>query len=261
MQQVRSPDDMDAFAGDSMLSPNDTYRSTKALPTPITPTSPYSPHDLRATGTHASVGARSLRLEKSLSSGTSGKDEDGNMNSRHKVARLFETIGTKIGTPAPSAFDDAHFRKGLASNFPLVPGEKERNENWREQQAVWDPDSVLEDNGTPLKRTRSRAGSFRSDRSGNPMDDDTSVPNTPVVEEAAGPSTSTASARRSTLQIPTKKERLHVIGPPRRSTVSTSSTGAVPPLSPTIQISEHEDTEKEATPGVQTPAIDSPHTT
>ena len=258
MQQVRSPDDMDVFEEGSMLSPNETHRSTKAFPPPTTPISSYSPTNLKPTDTNASVAARSLRLEKSGSSGANGKDDDGNTNSRHKVARLFETIGTKIGTPAPSAFDDAQFRKGLASNYPLVPGEKERSENWREQQLAWNSEGLMEDSGTPLRRTKSRSGSFRSERSGNAVDDNTSGPNTPVVEEAAGPSTSTASARRATLQVP-KKERPHLLGTPRRSTVSTSA--APPPPSPTIQISEHEDAEKEATPEVQTPVTDSPRVT
>ncbi|KAJ4424425.1 hypothetical protein N0V82_000947 [Gnomoniopsis sp. IMI 355080] len=83
--------------------------------------------------------------------------------SRRMVARAFEVVGDKLGTPAPDTFDDSEFLTGLAANFPTVPAEEQRNPELPQIMASYNPPRDSDGNATPnlaIRRQRSRGESF-----------------------------------------------------------------------------------------------------
>lgn len=163
--------------------------------------------------------------------------------SRRKVAGAFEWIGHKLGTPAPDAFDDSAFLTGPAADFPTVPGEEERNPELHKIRASYNPRRDSEGNASPLRRQRSRTGSFTgSVMSGlgiaGPSDAELHRTDTVATNPPVEPLANRPKIRRDTLEVP--KPAYHSPGPRKDlSSVSTPDSLVVDgtahyPSSPTI---------------------------
>lgn len=181
------------------------------------------------------------RLHRAGTEGTASATADA--GSRRKVAGALEWIGHKLGTPAPDAFDDSAFLTGPAADFPTVPGEEERNPELHKIRASYNPRRDSEGNATPLRRQRSRTGSFSGSvvsALGITALSEAELPNT---DTAAGPVESLADRprmRRHTLEVP--KPAYHSPVPRRAlSSASTPDSLAVDettqhPSSPSIRV-------------------------
>lgn len=170
------------------------------------------------------------------------------VGSRRKVARAFELIGEKLGTPAPDAFDDSAFLTGPAADFPTVPAEEQRNPELTQILASYNPPRDSDGNATPnlaLRRQRSRAGSFAGSMVSGLGIERLSEPELYRTDTVAGPSSPSSEAvrvRRDTLEVPTPAFLQSPV--PRKDSALGSASGApVPdateqnPASPTIRIS------------------------
>ena len=159
-------------------------------------------------------------------------------NSRHVVASTFERIGDILGTPAPEAFDDSRFQRGPAADFPEVPGELERN---AELNRIKEQYSKMRD-AAPLRKQRSRTGSFISERSETGLGIEVSSEgNSQTADTVAGPSNPSnerSKERRSTLEVPKPAHRSR--SAQRRFTTPESASRAPSPNSPTIRVSDSE---------------------
>lgn len=59
------------------------------------------------------------------------------LSSRQWVARKLEAFGDSLGANMDYWFDSPEMRSGRAGDYPVVPGETNRNENLAEKQAAW----------------------------------------------------------------------------------------------------------------------------
>ena len=207
-EEQTSPDERDSEEDGMELSQQDTYQT------------------YQSTANH--------RPSKQLTH-TSTRDSKGvSKNSRHKVASTFEWVGEKLGTPAPDAFDDSEFQSGLAADFPEVPGENERNPELHKTKASY---NLLHD--TPLRKQRSRPGSFVSDISERGLViEGLSEADFDTGETVAGPSNSSdrkTKDRSSTLEVPKRAYRSPT---QRRFTTPEPAPPPLPLSSPTITVSE-----------------------
>lgn len=170
----------------------------------------------------------------------STSSSSGDVGSRRRVARAFELIGDKLGTPAPDAFDDSGFTTGRAADFPTVPAEELRNAELSSIMASYNPPRDSDGNvTTPLRSTpRSRAESV----SGSPVD----------TAAAAGPSGSgsrlsmegpaATRVRRDTLEVPTPAYLQSAVVPRRSSSSRESSSFGSASGSPGLEERDREPT-------------------
>lgn len=180
--------------------------------------------------------------------------------SRRRVARAFEIIGDKLGTPAPDTFDDSEFLTGRAADFPTVPAEEQRNPELPQIMASYNPPRDSEGHATPnlaLRRQRSRggesyAGSVVSglgiQRPASEEDREVAAGELSRNDPAAAGSKTRSSAdegarpRRDTLEVPAPTYLASPI-PRRESSFSLASGSPGPddrdqdPSSPAIRIS------------------------
>ena len=159
-------------------------------------------------------------------------------NSRHVVASTFERIGDILGTPAPEAFDDSKFQRGPAADFPEVPGELERN---AELNRIKEQYNKMRD-AAPLRKQRSRTGSFISERSETGLGIEVSSEgNSQTEDTVTGPSNppkERSKERSATLEVPKPAYRSR--SKQRRFTTPESASRAQSPNSPTIKVSDTE---------------------
>jgi hypothetical protein len=137
------------------------------------PTQPQSPHRRslqspplgRPQSAHSSpsLSDQSLHVQPIRTQETFKSLDFGN---RKKVAEAFVKFSGAIGHAAKERLDDQGFQLGSAMNWPEIPGEQQRNKDLTEIRKVWDPARDASGNVTPLPRSRSRAESFNSVRSG-----------------------------------------------------------------------------------------------
>lgn len=171
--------------------------------------------------------------------------------SRRRVARAFEVIGDKLGTPAPDTFDDSEFLTGPAANFPTVPAEEQRNPELPQIMASYNPPRDSDGNATPnlaIRRQRSRGESFTgsvvsglgierlAEAAAESHQTETVVGHHgPLAEDHTRP-------RRDTLEVPVPTYP-HSPIPPEESSSGMASGSPGPndrdsdPSSPTIRIS------------------------
>ncbi|KAJ4393627.1 hypothetical protein N0V93_002840 [Gnomoniopsis smithogilvyi] len=170
--------------------------------------------------------------------------------SRRKVARAFELIGDKLGTPAPDTFDDSEFLTGRAADFPTVPAEEQRNAELPQIMASYNPPRDSEGHATPnlaLRKQRSRGESFTGstvsglgiERLGETA---TEVHRTDTEAGHSRLSGEEKRPRRDTLEVPTPTYLQSPI-PPKEPSFGLASGSPGPddrdqdPSSPTIRIS------------------------
>lgn len=192
--------------------------------------------------------------------GTANTEATVQGESRRRVARAFEIIGDKLGTPAPDTFDDSEFLTGRAADFPTVPAEEQRNPELPQIMASYNPPRDSEGHATPnlaLRRQRSRGGESYAGSIVSGLgiqrpesDEDREVAaaelngNDPA---AAGPNTRSsadegARPRRDTLEVPAPTYLASPI-PRKESSFSLASGSPGPddrdqdPSSPAIRIS------------------------
>lgn len=175
--------------------------------------------------------------------------------SRRRVARAFEIIGDKLGTPAPDTFDDSEFLTGRAADFPTVPAEEQRNPELPQIMASYNPPRDSDGNATPnlaLRRQRSRGESFTGSMvSGlgierpaaeTAVDEKSHRTDTDTAAEHNRPSAEGTRPRRDTLEVPAITYPQSPI-PPKQSSfgLASGAPGAddrdQDPSSPTIRIS------------------------
>lgn len=169
---------------------------------------------------------------------------------RRKVARALEKIGQKLGTPAPGTFDDSAFKMGDAADFPTVPGEEVRNPELEKIKATYNPPRDSDGNATPLRRQRSRAGSFAgSVVSGLGIEDWSEADDMHRIASASAAagarpgkqSLDRPRGRRATLEVP--KQVYHSPVQRKNSSFDSSPSPDVleneetNPISPTIKVS------------------------
>lgn len=77
---------------------------------------------------------------------------------RHRVARILTVISDQLGAAAHT--DNTEFKRGKALDFPEIPGEANRNKALSRIRETYNQARDDDGNVTPLRRTRSRAGSF-----------------------------------------------------------------------------------------------------
>lgn len=237
MEQRRNPIDLDIQQDCTLLSQQNTSRTTPSVLSPI------SDRNLHQSDTNTTSRGIPRKSHDSGRANMTKNPPAPEIGSRHRVARIFEKIGDKIGTPAPGAFDDKMFQRGFASDFPEVPGEAERNPNLQKIKDGYDPVRDAKGFATPLRKQRSQSGSFISVSSANPgSDGGVSEPPSPVAEAASSsriPIVMTHT-RRATLQVPNASFLQNL--KPRSLTLSSSDAIPPGPASPTIRVSEpHEE--------------------
>ncbi|KAI0477261.1 hypothetical protein GGR56DRAFT_398945 [Xylariaceae sp. FL0804] len=137
---------------------------------------------------------------------------------RHKFAKMLTSIGDYVGTAAADRFDDSEFRRGRAVDWPLIPGEEERNPELRRIQQLYNPRRDIEGNATPRP---SRPASFI----GTPPEE---APTTPPRDGSPGSPTS----NRSPISLPP-----HVVT--RSITLPGRQTPSQPQTSPPIPMLEY----------------------
>jgi hypothetical protein len=144
---------------------------------------------------------------------------------RRKVAQTLQTVGNAfLGTAPHDWYDDSEFKQGTASDFPEIPGEKQRNSALTQIKKQYNPRRDTEGNATPMLRAqRSRAESFNgSVFSGLDIDDRGSF-------DIPDPSSSSGAGR-----VPQRQNTLEVPGAthlnPARNDLGPSSSR--PPESP-----------------------------
>ena len=164
-------------------------------------------------------------------------------NSRHKVASTFEWIGDKLGTPAPDAFDDSVFQSGPAADYPETPGEPDRNPELHNTKTSYNLLRDADGNATPLRRQRSRTGSFVSAKSETGLGiegliEGLSEADAHASDTVAGRSNSTkerSKERSATLNVP--KPTYRGSSPRRFTSPGSASTNQIS-SSPSIIVSE-----------------------
>lgn len=227
-EEQTSPDEHDSDQERMELSQQDTYQTYQSTAT----------HHPTKQLTHTSTSNSKATFGEShhLNRLTTAEIE---RNSRHKVAKTFEWIGDKLGTPAPDAFDDSVFQSGPAADFPEVPGENERNPELHRTKASYNQLRDVEGNTTPLRRQRSQTGSFVSAISEKGLGiEGLSEANLHTADTVIGPSVSSnkrPNERRSTLEVP---KPAYQSPAQRRFTSPESASTSQSPRSPTIRVSE-----------------------
>lgn len=199
---------------------------------------------------------------------TNDSDADADVRSdaggRRKMARMIKNMGRYMGTPAPDLFDDSEFKRGRAQDFPEIPGEATRNPDLGQIRQQYNPprdDSEEEAAGAaPLRRSRSRAGSFTSvaagyDAMGIPISRAASpsrggggeaarsntLPVARTPRDEAGPSLAAADAR---VAQPRRRDTLEVPSPARRHGSSWSS----PQMTSENTVASMEEASQESSP-------------
>lgn len=108
--------------------------------------------DIAPTTTQDTTGQRSHRLH-----GLEMVDA----GARRKVAKALNKFVDRVGTPAPDRFDDTHFQRGKAADFPEIPGEENKNPKLRRIRERFNQERDSDGNVTPSLRPQpSIAGSF-----------------------------------------------------------------------------------------------------
>lgn len=198
--------------------------------------------------TRTTTRGTSVHIDRRTTIGTVNTVASGDVGSRRRVARAFELIGDKLGTPAPDAFDDSEFLTGRAADFPTVPAEEQRNPELPQIMASYNPPRDSEGNATPnlaLRKQRSRGESFTgSVVSGLGIErlSEAELHRTDTGAGPSRPSTEGTRMRRDTLEVPTPA---YLQGPvPRQDAPFGSVLGSSgqddrdqDPVSPTIRIS------------------------
>ncbi|KAK8112343.1 uncharacterized protein PG998_008800 [Apiospora kogelbergensis] len=207
------------------------------------PTNPASSPDLERNPTH-----------------DSDADVRSDAGGRRKMARMIGDLGRYMGTPAPDLFDDSEFKRGRAQDFPEIPGEATRNPDLGQIRQQYNPprdDSEEEAAGAaPLRRSRSRAGSFTSvaagydamgipiSRAASPRGEAARSNTLPVARtprDEAGPSLAAADAR---VARPRRRDTLEVPSPARRHGSSWSS----PQMTSENTVASMEEASQESSP-------------
>lgn len=217
-----------------------TYESSVVGPSP---TRQITRNTTRGTSNHTHSARRGTF-------GTVNSVANVDVGGRRKVARAFELIGDKLGTPAPDAFDDSEFLTGRAADFPTVPAEEQRNPELPQIMASYNPQRDSDGNATAnlaVRRQRSRGESFTGSMvSGLGIERlaEAELHRTDTV--GAGPSRpsieGTARKRRDTLEVPTPAYLQSPV-PRKESSFGLASGSPGPddrdqdPSSPTIRIS------------------------
>ncbi|KAK4186397.1 hypothetical protein QBC35DRAFT_501473 [Podospora australis] len=76
---------------------------------------------------------------------------------RRSVAKVLRKVSHTFGTAAPDTYDDREFQEGIASDYPELPGEAERNRDLNKIRSTYN--SPRPDDDEHHRGRRSRAGS------------------------------------------------------------------------------------------------------
>lgn len=72
-------------------------------------------------------------------------------------------MGDWLGTAGQDYDGNQAYKRGRSRDFPEIPGEAHRNAELRRIKRSFDPERDIDGNVTPNPRSRSRAGSFKSE--------------------------------------------------------------------------------------------------
>ncbi|KAK5996793.1 hypothetical protein PT974_02136 [Cladobotryum mycophilum] len=158
--------------------------------------------------------------------GLSKRPVSADNGSRRKVAEVMIAAGNFLGTAAHDWFDLSEFRRGLAVNYPEIPGEGFRNENFWRIKKQYDPQRDADGNASPMPRSHSRTRSFVGSISSG-QDIEGGGP----LARTASPRPRRASSRSPSPYPPLSRQRANTV--PMKSSYdlhqveSVSSTGQI----------------------------------
>ncbi|KAH8807502.1 hypothetical protein F5884DRAFT_674608 [Xylogone sp. PMI_703] len=175
----------------------------------------------RGSFTEIEVAARRTNSGYSKASTVARTDPGG----RIKVAKMLMDLSSFFGNPRRDLFDDSKFKHGPASDFPEVPGERNRNGSLLDIKRNYNTNPDVEGNGSPSVRPRSSISSINS---------------IVILEDSS--KKPAQRPRRDTLEVPPLTHH----GSIRSSTSVTCTPAIIMPEdqnSPTIVVSSDADSE------------------